>query len=80
MEYPYPNSFKLTIGIAPYETLYGKLCQLSKYCYKAREKQLSGPKLVPDCADKVKLIRERDFLIDSSELIKRIVLTKEGAT
>jgi hypothetical protein len=59
IEFAYNNSYHSSIGMAPYEALYGRPCRSPSYWYEAGERQLYGPQLVQDCAGKVKIIRER---------------------
>lgn len=59
IEFAYNNSFHSTIGMAPFEALYGRKCR-SPICWdEVGERKLIGPKLIHDTVDKVKLIRER---------------------
>ena len=59
IEFAYNNSYHSSIGMAPYEALYGRPCRSPTYWYEAGERQLLGPQLVHDCAEKVKVIRQR---------------------
>ena len=46
MEFTYNNSFQATIGMAPFEALYGKRCR-SLVCWdEVGEKRLIGSELV----------------------------------
>ena len=58
VEFAYNNSFQASIGMAHFETLYGR----SRYlvCWNdVGEKKLLGPKLVQLTVEKVALIKER---------------------
>ena len=59
MEFSYNNSFQATIGIAPFEALYGKRCR-SPLCWdKVGERELVGPELVGITNEAVQKIRVR---------------------
>jgi hypothetical protein len=48
VEFAYNNSFQATIGMAPYETLYGRKCRSPLYWDEVGESQLLGPELVQE--------------------------------
>ena len=59
MEFSYNNSFQATIGMAPFEALYGKRCR-SPLCWdEVGEKELVGPELVRLTNEAVQKIRAR---------------------
>src|SRR5262249_1617813 len=59
VEFAYNNSFHASIGMAPFEALYGMPCR-SPVCWEeVGERRLLGPELVQDSVDKVQLIRKR---------------------
>ncbi|RVW86081.1 Transposon Ty3-G Gag-Pol polyprotein [Vitis vinifera] len=59
VEFAYNNSFQASIGVAPFEALYGRRCR-SPVCWNdVGEKKLLGPELVQLTAEKVSLIKER---------------------
>ncbi|KAG8503560.1 hypothetical protein CXB51_001543 [Gossypium anomalum] len=58
-EFAYNNSYQTSIRMAPYEALYGRRCRTPVCWTELGERQLLGPELVVDTADKVKLIRDR---------------------
>ena len=59
MEFSYNNSFQATIGMAPFEALYGKQCR-SPLCWdEVGERKLVGPKLVRITNKAVQKIRVR---------------------
>ncbi|KAH9671101.1 hypothetical protein KPL70_017221 [Citrus sinensis] len=59
IEFAYNNSFHSSIGMAPFEALYGRKCR-SLICWdEVGERKLLGPELVQITVDKIKLIRER---------------------
>ena len=60
VELVYNNSFQSSIGMAPYEVLYGKKCRTSLCWTELSEKKVIGPDLIQETEKKkVKWIRER---------------------
>ncbi|GFY87122.1 hypothetical protein Acr_05g0007610 [Actinidia rufa] len=61
VEFAYNNSFHASIGMAPYEALYGRKCR-SPFCWtEVGERQMLGPEIVQLTTDKIKVIQQRDF-------------------
>lgn len=58
IEFTYNNSYHSSIGMAPYEALYGRKCQTPLCWYKDGESMLVGPELVLQTSEKVRLIQE----------------------
>ncbi|RVW68203.1 Transposon Ty3-G Gag-Pol polyprotein [Vitis vinifera] len=59
VEFAYNNSFQASIGMAPFEALYGRKCR-SPICWNdVGERKLLGPELVQLIVEKVALIKER---------------------
>ena len=59
VEFAYNNSYHSSIEMAPYEALYGRKCR-SPLCWdEIRERELTGPEIIWDAAEKVALIRKR---------------------
>ena len=59
VEFAYNNSHHASIGMAPYEALYGRKCR-SPVCWEeVGEKALAGPELVEITSRVVPIIRER---------------------
>lgn len=56
VEFAYNNSFQATIGMAPYEALYGRKCKSPLYWGEVGDSQLVGPAIIQDAKDKVTLI------------------------
>ena len=54
----YNNSFQSSIGIAPYEALYGWKCRTSLCWTELSEKKVISPDLIQETEEKVKMIRE----------------------
>ncbi|KAI3681150.1 hypothetical protein L6452_35934 [Arctium lappa] len=59
VEFAYNNNYHSSIGMAPFEALYGWKCRTPVCCLVAGEKQFTGSKIVQETTDKVKSIRER---------------------
>ncbi|XP_075516224.1 uncharacterized protein LOC142551066 [Primulina tabacum] len=59
VEFTYNNSYQATIGMAPYEALYGRKCRSPLYWDEIGERKMLGPELVQQTADVVAVIRER---------------------
>ncbi|KAI3672735.1 hypothetical protein L6452_38833 [Arctium lappa] len=53
------SRYHSSIGMAPFEALYGRKCRTPVYWLEAGEKQFAGPEIVQETTDKVKSIRER---------------------
>ena len=59
VEFVYNNSFQSSIGMAPYEALYGRKCR-TPFCWtELSEKKVIGLDLIQETEEKVKMIRER---------------------
>ncbi|KAL0541162.1 hypothetical protein IC582_021201 [Cucumis melo] len=59
MEFAYNNSYQATIGMAPFEALYGRCCR-SPVCWgEVGEQRLMGPKLVQSTNKAIQKIRSR---------------------
>ncbi|KAL0551590.1 hypothetical protein IC582_010679 [Cucumis melo] len=59
MEFAYNNSYQATIGMAPFEALYGK-CRRSPVCWgEVGEQRLMGPELVQSTNEAIQKIRSR---------------------
>ncbi|KAJ9544953.1 hypothetical protein OSB04_024660 [Centaurea solstitialis] len=59
VEFSYNNSYHSTIGMAPFEALYGRKCRTPLCWRETGEKVLAGPELVQITHDKIQVIRER---------------------
>ena len=59
IEFMYNNSFQLSIGMAPYEALYGRICRTPLCWTELSEKKVISPDLIQETEEKVKIIRER---------------------
>ena len=52
VEFVYNNSFQSSIGMAPYETLYGQKCRTPLCLTKLKEKKVIGPDLIQETEGK----------------------------
>ena len=59
LEFAYNNSFHSSIGMAPYEALYGRKCR-TPVCWDIEGmRQLEGPELVRETVEKVQVVKQR---------------------
>ena len=59
VEFTYNNSYQASIGMAPYEALYGRKCR-SPICWtEVGDKALLGPELIQVTTEKIKLVQQR---------------------
>ena len=59
MEFAYNNSYQSSIGMAPYEALYGRRCRTPICWTELDEHKIIGPDLVKDTEEKVQIIQQR---------------------
>ena len=59
VEFTYNNSYQASIGMAPYETLYGKKCRTPICLDEVGERKLNDVKLIEVTSEKIRIIRER---------------------
>jgi len=59
IEFTYNNSYHSSIGMAPFEALYGRRCRTLLCWYESDESVVLGPEIVQQTIEKVKLIREK---------------------
>jgi len=67
VEFAYNNSFQATIGMAPYEALYGRKCRSPLYWDEVGEKHLIGLEMLQDMKDKISIIRKRILTTQSRQ-------------
>ena len=82
-EFAYNNSYQATIGMAPYEALYGRRCRTPLCWDEVGERRLLGPELIRVTTEKVKLIQQRILTAQSrqksyADKDRRDVVFKEG--
>ena len=56
MEFAYNNNYQSSIGMAPYEALYGRKCRTSVCWIELSEYKLIGPNIMKDTEEKVQII------------------------
>ena len=59
IEFSYNNSFQSSIGMAPYEALYGWKCRTPVCWMELNEHKVIGPDIVKDTEEKLQVIRKR---------------------
>ena len=59
IEFTYNNSYHSSIGMEPFEVLYGRRCRTPLCWHESGESVVLGPELVRETTEKVKLIREK---------------------
>ena len=67
VEFVYNDSFQSSIGMAPYEALYGRKCRTQLCWTELSEKKVIGPDLIRETEEKVKMIRERLNVVTDSK-------------
>ena len=59
MEFSYNNSYHASIGMAPFEALYGRKCR-SPLCWQdSSDRLIVGPQLIEDSIQQVKIIQQK---------------------
>ncbi|KAL0541426.1 hypothetical protein IC582_021471 [Cucumis melo] len=77
MEFAYNNSYQATIGMAPFEALYGKCCR-SPVCWdEVGEQRLMGPELVQSTNEAIQKIRSRMHTAQSRQKSYAVVRRKD---
>ena len=59
VEFAYNNSYHSSIGLAPYEALYGRPCRTPLDWFEVGERVVTGPELVQQSVEVVQLVRQR---------------------
>ncbi|XP_073153938.1 uncharacterized protein [Henckelia pumila] len=59
IEFAYNNSYHSSIGMAPYEALYGRKCRSPLYWDEFGEKAVIGPEIIQETVGKVAIIKEK---------------------
>ena len=59
VEFAYNNSFQSSIGMAPFEALYGRPCKSPSCWSETTDRLILGPDMIRETSEKVDLIRKR---------------------
>ena len=59
MEFAYNNSYQSSIGMAPYEALYGRKCRTPVCWTDLNDHKVIGPDIVKEAEEKVRVIHQR---------------------
>ena len=59
VEFSYNNSYQASIGMAPFEALYGRPCKSPSCWVEPGNKLVLGPEMIQEATEKVELIRQR---------------------
>ena len=59
VEFAYNNSFHTSIGMSPYEALYGRPCRTPLCWTQVGERSMIGPEIVEETTKKIKLVKEK---------------------
>ena len=70
IEFTYNNGFYSSIGMTPFEALYGIRCRTPLCWYESGEGVMVGPEMVQQITDKIKMIQEK--MKDSQSLQKEL--------
>ena len=59
VEFAYNNSYQFTIGMDPFEALYGRPCRSPTCWLEVGDNKLLGPKVIQDTSAMIEMIRSR---------------------
>ena len=59
IEFSYNNIYHSSIGIAPFEVLYGRRCRCPVGWFKVGDSSILGPEIIHEALEKVRVIRDR---------------------
>ncbi|GAU48777.1 hypothetical protein TSUD_406200 [Trifolium subterraneum] len=59
IEFTYNNCFHSSIGMAPFEALYGRRCRTPLCWYESGENVVLGPNIVQETTEKIRMIKEK---------------------
>lgn len=59
IEFAYNNSYQASIGMAPFEALYGRPCRSPMCWAEVGDRELLGPELIRETTEKISVIKER---------------------
>ena len=66
-EFSYNNSYQSSLGMAPFEVLYGRKCRTPLNWPETGERQLFGPNIIQEAEENVRIIRENLKIAQSRE-------------
>ena len=66
-EFSYNNSYQASIGMSPFEILYGRSCRTPLNWSESGERVYFGPDIVMEAEEKVKTIQERLRAVQSRQ-------------
>ena len=58
-EFSYNNRYQASIGMPPFEALYGRKCRSPLYWDEVGENRLLGPEMISKTVETVKVIQDR---------------------
>ena len=67
VQFAYNNSYHASIGMAPYEALYGRKCQSPLCWYETGKRSLLGPEMIAETTEQIKKIRSRMLIAQSRQ-------------
>ena len=67
IEFTYNNSFHSSIGMAPFEALYGRRCRTPLCWYESGESAVIGPEIIQQTTEKIKVIQEKMRIAQSRQ-------------
>ncbi|CAJ2631941.1 unnamed protein product [Trifolium pratense] len=70
VEFTYNNSYHSSIGMAPFEALYGRRCRTPLCWYETGEGAILGPEIVQETTEKIRMIRRA---LKSRKLTSRFI-------
>ena len=59
IEFSYNNSYHSSIGMAPFEALYGRRCRSPVGWFEVGESSILGPEIIHEALEKVRMISDR---------------------
>ena len=59
IEFSYNNRYHSSIGMAPFEALYGRRCRSPVWWFEVGESSILSPEIIYEAIEKVRVIRER---------------------
>ncbi|GMH06276.1 hypothetical protein Nepgr_008116 [Nepenthes gracilis] len=57
-EFAYNNNYQASIGMAPFEALYGRKCRSPIHWEEHGDKRILGPNIIKETAEKIKILHE----------------------